>query len=321
MSSSIPSTELFFPPKFYLFIYGCAGLLLLVGFSLIEVSGGYLLAALCGWASLYGGSSCSEAGTLGARFSNCSRCGSQALEQFQYLWCMGLVAPQHVESSWIRDWAVSPALAVRSFTTETTGKPQQNSKDSSLDKSYTWRAAVHRVTKSWTQLSNWTELINHIVPQILLLYSIPLHGYNTFFFSYSTLLEQLSCFQFFNFRNNTAIFLCMSLGGHIWISLRYYAHMELQSHEKCIYSTLSDPMDCSPPGSSIHGIVQAKVLEWVAIAFSLQDNAWLFSKSNSLIMSGFFFFFFLHLSQYFQIFITHEKENGILLCFYFVFLD
>ena len=32
--------------------------------------------------------------------------------------------------------------------------------------------------------------------------------------------------------------------------------------------TLSDPMDCRLPGSSIHGIFQARVLEWVAIAFS-----------------------------------------------------
>ena len=32
--------------------------------------------------------------------------------------------------------------------------------------------------------------------------------------------------------------------------------------------TPSDPMDCSPPGSSIHGIFQARVLEWGAIAFS-----------------------------------------------------
>ena len=32
--------------------------------------------------------------------------------------------------------------------------------------------------------------------------------------------------------------------------------------------TLSDPMDCSLPGSSIHGIFQARVLEWVAVAFS-----------------------------------------------------
>ena len=32
--------------------------------------------------------------------------------------------------------------------------------------------------------------------------------------------------------------------------------------------TLSDPMDCSPPGSSLHEIFQARVLEWGAIAFS-----------------------------------------------------
>ena len=32
--------------------------------------------------------------------------------------------------------------------------------------------------------------------------------------------------------------------------------------------TLRDPMDCSLPGSSIHGIFQAIVMEWVAIAFS-----------------------------------------------------
>ena len=34
------------------------------------------------------------------------------------------------------------------------------------------------------------------------------------------------------------------------------------------FPTLSDPMDCSPPGSSVHGIFQARVLEWHAIAFS-----------------------------------------------------
>ena len=33
--------------------------------------------------------------------------------------------------------------------------------------------------------------------------------------------------------------------------------------------TLSDPMDCSPTGSSIHGIFQSRVLEWGAIAFSI----------------------------------------------------
>ena len=32
--------------------------------------------------------------------------------------------------------------------------------------------------------------------------------------------------------------------------------------------TLCNPMDCSPPGSSVHGIFQARLLEWVAISFS-----------------------------------------------------
>ena len=37
--------------------------------------------------------------------------------------------------------------------------------------------------------------------------------------------------------------------------------------------TVSDPMDCNLPGSSVHGIFQARVLEWVAIAFSnARDN-------------------------------------------------
>ena len=32
--------------------------------------------------------------------------------------------------------------------------------------------------------------------------------------------------------------------------------------------TLCDPMDCSSPGSSVHGILQARILEWVATSFS-----------------------------------------------------
>ena len=41
---------------------------------------------------------------------------------------------------------------------------------------------------------------------------------------------------------------------------------ESEVTQSCL--TLSDPMDCSPPGSSIRGIFQARVLEWGAIAFS-----------------------------------------------------
>ena len=40
-----------------------------------------------------------------------------------------------------------------------------------------------------------------------------------------------------------------------------------KSHQSCL--TLSDSMDCSLPGSSVHGLFQARVLEWGAIAFSV----------------------------------------------------
>ena len=46
--------------------------------------------------------------------------------------------------------------------------------------------------------------------------------------------------------------------------------MEVKSESEVAQSclTLSDPMDCSPPGSSAQGIFQARVLQWVATAFS-----------------------------------------------------
>ena len=36
--------------------------------------------------------------------------------------------------------------------------------------------------------------------------------------------------------------------------------------------TLCDPMDYSPPGSSVHGIFQERILEWVAISFSKRSS-------------------------------------------------
>ena len=41
---------------------------------------------------------------------------------------------------------------------------------------------------------------------------------------------------------------------------------ESEVSQSCL--TLCDPMDCSLPGTSVHGIFQARILEWVAIAFS-----------------------------------------------------
>ena len=41
---------------------------------------------------------------------------------------------------------------------------------------------------------------------------------------------------------------------------------ECEVAQSCL--TLCDPMDCSPPNSSVHGILQARILKWVAISFS-----------------------------------------------------
>ena len=59
--------------------------------------------------------------------------------------------------------------------------------------------------------------------------------------------------------------------------------MKVESEREVAQSspTLSDPMDCSLPGSSIHGIFQARVLEWGAIAFSA--NMGLFLTLENLV--------------------------------------
>ena len=97
--------------------------------------------------------------------------------------------------------------------------------------------------------------------------------------------------------------------------------------------TLSDPMDCSLPGSSFHEIFQARVLEWVAIAFvsaHIPEKTQLCpcwkAKRNSTkyfvllllilllifcaIFSGISSIQYTNSSWYFQICLTHSKEQG-----------
>ena len=63
---------------------------------------------------------------------------------------------------------------------------------------------------------------------------------------------------------------------------------------------LCDPLDCNPRGSSVHGFLQARILEWVAISFS-RDLSHPGIKPVSLIsppLSGGFFFFFFFIYFY-----------------------
>ena len=65
-------------------------------------------------------------------------------------------------------------------------------------------------------------------------------------------------------RTSTQYYVIISKGKRIYMNI--YAAKSLQS---C--PTLCDPIDGSPPGSPVPGILQARTLEWVAISFS---NAW-----------------------------------------------
>ena len=58
-----------------------------------------------------------------------------------------------------------------------------------------------------------------------------------------------------------------------WSGLPFPSPMKVKSESEVAQSclTLSDPMDYSPPGSSVHGVLQARVPEWGAIAFSAVD--------------------------------------------------
>ena len=62
----------------------------------------------------------------------------------------------------------------------------------------------------------------------------------------------------------------IKIAGRNINNLRYAdAAAAAKSLQSC--PTLCDPMDCSLPGFCVHGILQARTLEWVAISFS---NAW-----------------------------------------------
>ena len=91
-----------------------------------------------------------------------------------------------------------------------------------------WGAAVHGVAKSQTWLSDWTELT------ILWADSLSILGKNWVFF------------KFWDFH-------------HIWL----FASAKMEVNVKVLVVQSCNPVNCRPPGSSIHGILQARILEWL----------------------------------------------------------
>ena len=125
--------------------------------------------------------------------------------------------------------------------------------------------------------------------------------------------------------------------------LKFYS-VNLSTMPCCCYLatksclTLCDPMDCSPPGSSVHGILQAGILEWVAIPLSRVSSRPRDRTHVSYLAGRFFttkppgrhptmlylkvFFFFFHLCIFNSISILSVKSSFLkkIILIYYLFI-
>ena len=89
---------------------------------------------------------------------------------------------------------------------------------------------------------------------------------------------------------------CVFTQGHEGRVTESWAHLCIlplqRTHTDCVHVCvhthvqLFDPMDCSPPGSSVHAIFQARILEWVAISYS-RGSSWPMVGSNLHLLSSY----------------------------------
>ena len=103
--------------------------------------------------------------------------------------------------------------------------------------------------------------------------------------------------------------------------------MKVKSESEVTQScpTLSDPMDCSLPGSSVHGIFQERVLEWGAIAFSVSNMSSLYIfEINSLSVASFAIVFSHSEGCLFTLLIvsfTVQKRSSLIRSHLFIFVS
>ena len=64
------------------------------------------------------------------------------------------------------------------------------------------------------------------------------------------------------------IYRFMNIFIYVYLTLKQFLFYQKSTKSRQSCPTLCNPMDCSPPGSSVHGISQARILEWVAMPSS-----------------------------------------------------
>ena len=102
--------------------------------------------------------------------------------------------------------------------------------------------------------------------------------------------------------------------GCVCVCVRVCVHVCVLVTLSC--TTVCDPVDYNPPGSSVHGVLQARILEWIAISFSRgssqpRDQTWMSCmQADSLCLSQQGRFFMSDA----QLLSTHRVIFGLLLC-------
>ena len=90
-------------------------------------------------------------------------------------------------------------------------------------------------------------------------------------------------------------FLVLAPPGKPYHKYLQIPHLQIPSYwgaswwwfSRSVVSDSCDSMDCSPPGSSVHGIFQARILEWTVISFS-RGSSWLRNRTQVSCFAGWF---------------------------------
>ena len=153
------------------------------------------------------------------------------------------------------------------YTGEGNGNPLQYScLQNSMDGG-AWQATVHGVAKSQTRLSDFTFFLQFLLENEMATHSsvlawrIPMDRGAWWATVYGAAeldtTKQRTYIHTYSIRNILVYRIQKSLYSKWWW---WFSHS--------VVSDSCDPVDCSPPGSSVHGIFQARIMEWIATSFS-----------------------------------------------------